>query len=44
MTYRVSFDLAVSSVPLDWAQWAAAALLALAGVVLLRRRTAGTAS
>lgn len=31
-------------IPLNWAQWAAAALLALAGVVFLGRRRAGTAS
>jgi LPXTG-motif cell wall-anchored protein len=30
----------VTTVPLDWAQWAAAALLALAGLLLLRRKKA----
>jgi len=32
--------LTVNPVPMDWAQWAAAALLALAGLLLLQRRSA----
>jgi choice-of-anchor C domain-containing protein len=32
--------ISLTSVPLDWAQWAAAALLALAGLLLLKRKKA----
>jgi choice-of-anchor C domain-containing protein len=32
-----------SAIPLDWAQWAAAMLIALGGAVLLRRRKEGAA-
>jgi hypothetical protein len=32
-----------AAIPLDWAQWAAAILLVLAGAVIMKRRSAGTA-